>query len=125
MENQYSKIKIDQNGFLTIDGEVLMEGDLIEIDMFNGSELVVGLVEDIDGEYQISLFDYEHGRLIISAGGPEAPKARIVAQRPRALPGLNKPFNSDAKAKAYYVWFLEEELIYEFFGINPDDQSYY
>lgn len=121
MEDQYSQIKIGRKGELILNGDVLKEGDLLEIDLFTKSDPVIGQTEVIAGEYQISLFDYEYARLIISADGPKAPKARILAKHPLGLPSLNQPFKADKLVKAYYLWFFEEDLVYEFFGVNPDD----
>ena len=81
-------IILEEDGRLHLDGRVLLAGDLVEVELEPG-EWTVAQVEVIRGEYQLTLFDSDWGRLIWSRPIP----ARRLATRPVFLP----PFGEDWK----------------------------
>lgn len=82
-------LTFDENNLPYLQDKILRIGDLVEVELVEGSWFI-GQVEKIAGEYQISLFDSDWGRLVLLSNF-HTPLRRL-ANRPAILPGFGEDF---------------------------------
>lgn len=86
-------ITVEEDGYLYLEGRVLLEGDLVEMN-FGTSDWWIGQVERIGNEFRISVYGPDGGHLLFSHSYNPI-RAKRLADRPTFLP----PFGEDWKRK--------------------------
>jgi hypothetical protein len=92
-------IIVQEDGYLSLEGRVLLIGDLVEISIDSDEPpSLIGQIERVEDEFQISIFNSDLGRLLISQSGNPI-KARRLADRPTFLPSVNDDWQRKPRPK--------------------------
>lgn len=83
-------VTFDENERPYLDGKALLPGDLVEAELIEGAWFI-GQLEAIKGEYQVSLFGSDWGRLVLHPG-LQPVNFRRLADRPTTLPNFGDDF---------------------------------